>query len=297
MLGTRTGLNQVALRLGNPGSGLGYEDINISQDERLLRSKDISLGSFAVEFDTWYSGNARNEGDGTNASGWDPQGGAAGTGTGAYHMGLDVNGSTVSVQRNQQVGVRDDALPDIYGPAGIHVRVLYDHGAVTAWTRSNAKRDEVEPLTLVLDREIEPIELGSPQAIVGFTAGTGDATSTMEVDNLVVRDLLAEKPSVRGDANADGAINISDAIFTLNFLFVGGPHPLCLEATNSNDDKSIDITDGIFLLNYLFLGGPPPTPNGPAPTFCGVDPPGSPSRLGCEAYAHCAAGQGAEFSR
>jgi hypothetical protein len=89
----------------------------------------------------------------------------------------------------------------------------------------------------------------------------------------------------RGDANADGPINITDGIYVLNFLFLGGPEPPCREAANANDDAGINITDGIYILNFLFLGGPPPAP--PGQTTCGPDPAASPTQLGCESYLKC----------
>jgi hypothetical protein len=91
----------------------------------------------------------------------------------------------------------------------------------------------------------------------------------------------------RGDSNADGVINITDGIFVLNFLFLGGPGPDCQEAANPNDDGTINITDGIFVLNYLFLGGPPPADPGPIGSPCGPDPEESPTNLGCDSYTHC----------
>ncbi|MGQ9591499.1 MAG: hypothetical protein ACUVYA_14545 [Planctomycetota bacterium] len=60
-----------------------------------------------------------------------------------------------------------------------------------------------------------------------------------------------------------------------------------VEAANANDDDSINITDGIFVLNYLFLGGPAPAPPGPPEEPCGPDPQGSPTNLGCASYPHC----------
>jgi len=90
----------------------------------------------------------------------------------------------------------------------------------------------------------------------------------------------------RSDANDDGRLNITDGIFILNFLFLGGPEPSCLESANANDDETVNITDGIHVLNYLFLGGPSPAdpaPDGP----CGPEPPGSPSDLGCESHRSC----------
>jgi hypothetical protein len=66
---------------------------------------------------------------------------------------------------------------------------------------------------------------------------------------------------VRGESNADGGLNITDGIFILNFLFLGGATPTCMEAADSNGDGGLNITDGIYVLNFLFLGGPePPAP-------------------------------------
>ena len=93
----------------------------------------------------------------------------------------------------------------------------------------------------------------------------------------------------RGDANADGATNLADAVATFNFLFLGGDEPTCLDAADSNDtDNALNLTDGVFLLNFLFLGGDP-IPD-PGPFDCGPEPDGSPFTFGCETYAGCGAG-------
>jgi parallel beta-helix repeat protein len=89
---------------------------------------------------------------------------------------------------------------------------------------------------------------------------------------------------LRGDANDDGRRDISDAGFNLNYLFLGGPAPDCLESLDVDDNGSLEISDPIFLLNYLFLGSRPlPEPH----TACGVDP--TPDGLGCEQGAGCSA--------
>jgi hypothetical protein len=76
---------------------------------------------------------------------------------------------------------------------------------------------------------------------------------------------------VRGDTNDDGAMDISDAVFLLNYLFLGGAVPACQPAADINNDHRTDLSDAIYLLNHLFLGG-----NGPALPFpaCGPDPGG-----------------------
>jgi PKD repeat protein len=111
---------------------------------------------------------------------------------------------------------------------------------------------------------------------------------TIEFDNLVIGEGGPPlKVFHRGDANADGGINITDGIYVLNFLFLGGPAPPCREAANPNDDNAINITDGIYILNFLFLGGAAPTAPGPTTQPCGPDPGGVTGDLGCDSYTKC----------
>ena len=66
---------------------------------------------------------------------------------------------------------------------------------------------------------------------------------------------------LRGDGNEDGIVDLSDAVFALSWLFLGGRGPGCLAAVDANDDDIVDVADPSYLLNHLFLGAPPP----PAP--------------------------------
>jgi hypothetical protein len=85
-----------------------------------------------------------------------------------------------------------------------------------------------------------------------------------------------EVPFFRGDCNQDKSMDISDAIWALSFLFLGGKKPGCITACDANDDGFLDITDPIYTLNHLFLGGrSPPPPR----DECGVDP--TPGTLSC----------------
>jgi hypothetical protein len=83
---------------------------------------------------------------------------------------------------------------------------------------------------------------------------------------------------IRGDANVDRVVDLTDAVSTFSALFLGGRRLPCLDAADVNDVGRVDITDPIFLLNHLFLGGPRPRPPFPEP---GTDL--SPqTALGCE---------------
>ncbi|HZN60442.1 MAG TPA: C25 family cysteine peptidase, partial [Planctomycetota bacterium] len=68
----------------------------------------------------------------------------------------------------------------------------------------------------------------------------------------------------RGDSNGDAKDDLSDAVYTLNYLFLGGTAPRCLDAADVNDDGKVDISDAIRLLGFLFLGEPAPPGYDPA---------------------------------
>jgi hypothetical protein len=69
--------------------------------------------------------------------------------------------------------------------------------------------------------------------------------------------VLPEPIVFRGDSNLDGNIDLSDAIFTLSFLFLGHPSPACRESADFNSDGALDISDAVSTMEYLFLGGDP----------------------------------------
>ncbi len=63
---------------------------------------------------------------------------------------------------------------------------------------------------------------------------------------------------ILGDVNDDEEIDISDVIYLVNYLFLGGSEPLPYQAGDVNHDDNIDTGDLIYLINYLFIGGSPP---------------------------------------
>jgi hypothetical protein len=93
-------------------------------------------------------------------------------------------------------------------------------------------------------------------------------------------------PFRRGDANADATLNVADPVAILTHLFSTKALP-CLDAADADGNDALELTDAVRLLGFLFLGTEPP----PAPfESCGADAggPGSEgSALGCESYEPC----------
>ena len=96
------------------------------------------------------------------------------------------------------------------------------------------------------------------------------------------RRLAGDVPFRRGDTDADGAVNLTDALVIANFLFANGPSPACTKSADVDDSGSLNLVDAVRLVAYLFRGGPSPT----APVEdCGPDP--SEDRLTCQSFPAC----------
>ncbi|MBD3401506.1 hypothetical protein GF420_01320 [candidate division GN15 bacterium] len=71
---------------------------------------------------------------------------------------------------------------------------------------------------------------------------------------------IHQAPAYRpGDVNGDFEVDLSDIIYLVNSLFLGGPPPAWPAwRANVNGDFNRDLADVIHLVNYSFLGGPAP---------------------------------------
>ena len=81
---------------------------------------------------------------------------------------------------------------------------------------------------------------------------------------------------LRGDANNNGHVNVSDVSYIDDYLFNAGAIPSCLDAADVNDDGTVNVSDAVYLSTFLFQGGSAP-PN--CYPYCAEDP--SSDSLGC----------------
>jgi 6-phosphogluconolactonase (cycloisomerase 2 family) len=120
-------------------------------------------------------------------------------------------------------------------------------------------------------RTIQPFSIGRDGSLVP------DADPLLVVDpdgrvpNGAVLHLRSSRARFhRGDSTADGAVDLADAVFTLDHLFRGGEASVCLDASDADDTGRLDLADPVYLLNHLFRGGAEIP--APGPIDCGVDP-------------------------
>lgn len=159
--------------------------------------------------------------------------------------------------------------------------------AITYWITVDNGEGNVREAGPQLDNRINSILLG-----------VGTWTITATVDDCPVCDDLADgavlsevfvvrplgTPFRRSDANADGKVDLSDAINILGYLFdkEDGNVPPCLETADVNDSGEINLADPIYLLAYLFIEGSDPMPPFHA---CGLDE--TEDALTCVSYDPC----------
>jgi hypothetical protein len=63
---------------------------------------------------------------------------------------------------------------------------------------------------------------------------------------------------LRGDANKDDKVSLSDIVYLINYLFKFGPAPEPIQAGDVNCDGKVSLGDIVYLVNYLFKFGPAP---------------------------------------
>ncbi len=70
----------------------------------------------------------------------------------------------------------------------------------------------------------------------------------------------AQCPWQVADANNSGAVNISDVVYLIGFIFSGGPAPTPNAIGSGDADCSggVNISDAVYMIAYIFSGGPTP---------------------------------------
>ncbi|MEC8895920.1 MAG: hypothetical protein VX675_06325, partial [Planctomycetota bacterium] len=112
-------------------------------------------------------------------------------------------------------------------------------------------------------------------------AGSGAYTLSLQPETGPVRSI---GPFLRGDVDQNGSLQLTDAVATFAYLFLGGEEPGCLAAADSDGTGELNLTSGVFLLRFLFLGGP--TPMAPYPQ-CDRSSRETDLGLGCRRPQNC----------
>ena len=121
-------------------------------------------------------------------------------------------------------------------------------------------------------------EFGANRQHVGGIAeilvyGSVDETQRAGVESYLNAKYFEDEPRVvfrRGDHDGNGAVDITDSLNRLNFLFFGTFPSTCQDASDFDNSGVVDLTDSLNELGFLFLGAV--VPPLPGVSDCGPDP-------------------------
>jgi len=144
--------------------------------------------------------------------------------------GDGLTGSTIGIEN----GLGEDGLAVVYNAPYMHddLAIRFD---AQRWLSVSPGAGVIEPyssdvLTVTFDAsDLEAGEYTGQVSVASNDPQTPEWTIpvSLSVSSYVCGDANAPDPIGAGDANDDGEINISDAIYIINYVFNGGPPPLC----------------------------------------------------------------------
>ena len=86
---------------------------------------------------------------------------------------------------------------------------------------------------------------------IGWDTVCYSDTSVVQVLSGSVTVLLPDPP-LYGDADCSGSADISDLVFMVDYMFMGGPPMPCSENVDCDDDDLITISDLVCLVDWMF---------------------------------------------
>ncbi len=151
-----------------------------------------------------------------------------------------------------------------YAGQQVFVRLLYATDA--AVLNEGVWVDDVENVEFFgVQTELESATAQTSYTFTSHDAGdwwyrvsATDAEGQESVFSSLVKTSVSQSWTL-ADLNGDEQIDLSDLIYFVNYLFLGGPAPSVSEAADVTCDSLVDLSDLIFLVNFLFTGGPAPS--------------------------------------
>jgi len=157
-------------------------------------------------------------------------------------------------------GVKVDSLNNVsFGPA--HNEPLYIGSSGPSSDAFVGRIDEVRLTNRVLSSE--EIAAGyrlqnadyfwSVQATDTLDLSTSSPTRTFTVDTSPPTNCC----DLAGDFNGDDAFDISDLVAVVDYMFISGPPPACMNDLDVDASCGVDISDLVAIVDYMFAGGQP----------------------------------------
>ncbi len=90
---------------------------------------------------------------------------------------------------------------------------------------------------------------------IGFYAEVEDVTGSKDEKQFA---FTINADYICGDSNNDDDVNVSDAVWIINYVFTSGSAPDPLESGDANCDGDVNVSDAVWIINYVFVSGDSP---------------------------------------
>jgi hypothetical protein len=145
--------------------------------------------------------------------------------------------------------------PDDIAGYDLNSNLQMDDG--TIWFGFSLENYELPEMTMVMYFTLvpPPTWTGHMSTDLHYTAGN-DVWGWSKTPYLNVH---VEFGDVKcGDADGNGIVNISDAVFLISYIFGGGSAPDPYTSGDADCNEIVNISDAVYLIAYIFGGGPVP---------------------------------------
>jgi len=169
--------------------------------------------------------------------------------------GVDINNCTVGIENwNGTVG-----LEVVYHTSYLKDNFVIEFFKPFDWLLLDNFEGEIAPgeADTIGCEFVTTLELETGNYVSDIIISSNDpdnSTATINAELMV----LEKVNWICGDVNDDLSVNVSDAVFIINYVFItGSPAPDPLESGDVNCDDTVNVSDAVFLINYIFIDGSP----------------------------------------
>jgi hypothetical protein len=177
-------------------------------------------------------------------------------------LGFYVNDKDLLDSTTQPYGCRAiELFPYLFPNGGFVPGQIYPVLKTAGFTPNETIDDLISIITYFDDYTINPGDTLFIYTSLNVTRTASRESLAAIVDKskkwFTEKIILAESFTC-GDANGDETVNVSDAVYIINYVFVSGDPPDPYEAGDCNCDAIVNVSDAVWIINYVFVGGPEP---------------------------------------
>ncbi|TFH65732.1 MAG: hypothetical protein E4G91_01420 [Candidatus Zixiibacteriota bacterium] len=103
------------------------------------------------------------------------------------------------------------------------------------------------------------LDTGSYQMSLRVSSNDPDSVDALQVVSVHMN--VVVPPPLCGDVTGENAVDISDVVALIAYIFAGGAAPIPYSSGDANCDSVVDISDAVYLIAYIFSGGQAPCAN------------------------------------